>query len=303
MDISKMVSDALDNEPATEIETDATEDVATDETEEEILDADNSEEEESEGDDDEQELEVPEDLDLSLDDSSESEEESDTSRWSDRFKPDASLDPAVQERFRQQLDGVQKTVERETAEAYGPIVQIEQNLRSPERYAAQIERLVNDINSLHGTQFRLVAADDYQEPDTDAYELPEVKEVKTKLTATERRLADLEAKLGSREQEERQKALDAKWLTSKGEAAVKLTATKLGLTISPQEALSAVKAWPTKDPLSAINAEYGLTHKAVTTKPKKGGNVLPEANKGLIDAPIWRSDGSLDLQAIVSKYV
>jgi len=297
-----MIATALDNEPEEQIETDVTDELATDEIEEEIPEADNSEEEESESDETEEESEAPDDIDLSLEDSSESEEAGETSRWSDRFKPDPSLDPAVQERFRQQIDGVQKTVERETAEAFAPIIRIEQNLRSPELYVQQMEKLLDDVNALHGTQYRLASQDDYQEFD-DTYELPEVKAVKTELSDTKKRLADLEAKLGTREQEERQKALDASWLASKGEAAVKLTATKLGLTISPQEALAAVKAWPSKDPLAAINAEYGLTHKAKQTKPKKGGNVLPEANKGLIEKPVMRSDWTLDTAALVSKYV
>lgn len=298
-----MVSAALDNEkvePETENPEEETSET-TDVTEEETPELDNEEEEESDGDDEEDEPENPVDVDLSLDDSSESEEQEAAARWADRFKPDSSLDPAVQERFRQQLDGVQKIVERETLETFKPLINIEQSLRSPERWQAQLERLAEDVQTIHGVPVRIVIGEDQETDDT--YELPEVKDVKTKLTATERRLAELEAKLGTREQEERQARIDSAWLSQKGPAAVKLAAQQLGLTVSPDEALKAVKAWPTKPPLDAIFAEYGRTHKSVTTKPKKGGNVMPNTNKGVSDTPILKPNGELDVRALVAKYV
>lgn len=283
------------SESETEITNEVTEEpTETDAGPEEL---DNEESDDAEGGESD-DTDVSLDVDLSLEDSSESEVEESTDRWSDRFPPDKSLDSAVQERVRQQIDGVQKAITREIEATYGPIVNIEQNLRSPERYEAQLQRLAEDLTAIHGVPVRVSIGDDQTYDVADEYELPEVKQVKTKLTDAERRLAELEAKLGTREAEERQAAKDAKWLSTKGDSAVKLAAQELGLKISAQEALNAVKSWPTKQPIDAIFAEYGRTHKVASAKPKKGGAVLPNSSQGTAEAPKAFVNGKTDFKEL-----
>jgi len=267
-------------------------------TEEETDLADNSEEDESEGDVADEEEADTDEVDLSFDDSSESESESDAARWADQFPPDSSLDPAVQERFRQQLDGVQKVKQQEIEQAYGPLVAMEQRLLSPESFEIEAQRIAEALTKHHGKPVRFVVGDDYQTTDDDeSYELPEVRAVKEAQKAQAKEIAELKAILGTREQEERQAKLDASWLASKGQAAVKLAAT-LGLNVTPEEALKAIKAFPNMDPKKAINAEYGLTHKAAVKTPKKGGPVMPKTGQGVPPGESPFKDGKTNFRAL-----